>query len=398
MNRGTAAARDVEIQRRWIAAPPRPGTRKFRGGGVPPRPGTRVGSRRRRFPGRRGSSIGSPQVEAAEALTFWAQCANAAFPPASEASPAARSVAASLVRAARRGGPCVDRADARAAHACVEACAPFAARRRRGGSMLWGRLRRGARPPSRRRRRGSGGSSLDPSRWPRIHRGENRKNAQVADVDVVRGLLEASPPGIGLGEMARAVTVEAQRVHASRTERRAAWRPVAAWRAVQARCDDPPTFDESAECALRMWAALNDDPFHQSTHKSLEARTLACELAFLLSRLFTPADARGPADHVACLGREVATLLQRATLWAAEDVRVVLGLIAAAGAHPKASGDPSGPSRGAFEMRRDAADAARIRPRGTDGFASRSTRLSNVRRRDGPRREPKLARPCGLGL
>jgi len=71
--------------------------------------------------------------------------------------------------------------------------------------------------------------------------------------------------------------------------RRRAWRPLAAYRAAHKGFE--PTFAEEAALALKLWADLAKDTFDAATLQSMEAKTVACDLALLLDRLFGGDDA-----------------------------------------------------------------------------------------------------------
>ena len=119
--------------------------------------------------------------------------------------------------------------------------------------------------------------------------------------------------------------------------RRAAWRPLAAYRAAHNAFE--PTFAEEAALAFKLWADLGQDTFDAATLGCMEAKTVACDLALLLDRLFTGDDARKDVNAVRALGRAGGVVVQRATIWGADDVRQVLNLVAAVGANHAVSVD-----------------------------------------------------------
>ena len=71
----------------------------------------------------------------------------------------------------------------------------------------------------------------------------------------------------------------------------------------------------------------------------MEAKTVACDLALLLDRLFGGDDASRDVAAVQALGRAAGVVIRRAALWGADDVRKVLNLVAAVAANPRASVD-----------------------------------------------------------
>ena len=89
--------------------------------------------------------------------------------------------------------------------------------------------------------------------------------------------------------------------------------------------------------ALELWGDLARVTFDGQTLKSIEAKTMACDLALLVDWLFTGGDAKKYVNAVLALGRAGAIAVERATTWVADDVRCVLNLVAVVGANPAAS-------------------------------------------------------------
>ena len=58
----------------------------------------------------------------------------------------------------------------------------------------------------------------------------------------------------------------------------------------------------------------------------MEAKTVACDLALLLDRLFSEDDASRDVAAVQALGRAAGVVIRRVALWGADDVRKVLSL------------------------------------------------------------------------
>ena len=141
--------------------------------------------------------------------------------------------------------------------------------------------------------------------------------------------------GVGaLAALCQAAEADVQWPDTAR-ERRLAWRPLAAYRAAHAHFE--PTFAEEAALALELWGDLARVTFDGQTLKSIEAKTMACDLALLVDWLFTGGDAKKYVNAVLALGRAGAIAVERATTWVADDVRCVLNLVAAVGANPAAS-------------------------------------------------------------
>ena len=62
------------------------------------------------------------------------------------------------------------------------------------------------------------------------------------------------------------------------------------------------------------------DTFDAATLQSMEAKTVACDLALLLDRLFNEDAASRDVAAVQALGRAAGVVIRRAALWGADDV------------------------------------------------------------------------------
>mmetsp|Transcript_2449 Transcript_2449/g.7237 ORF Transcript_2449/g.7237 Transcript_2449/m.7237 type:complete len:529 (-) Transcript_2449:38-1624(-) len=117
---------------------------------------------------------------------------------------------------------------------------------------------------------------------------------------------------------------EATRAASDADARRAAWRPLAKWRALHRR---DANGDAAAAAALGLWSDVAGAKFDVKTKASDECKTVASALAAALSAAVTPADAASAdPEALRALGRGGHAVVKRAFSWTAHDVAAVVAI------------------------------------------------------------------------